>query len=518
MPGLQLSRRSFVGGLALAAGAAAVTPLLRRSSKRNVILIISDSMRRDALECFGGDWIDTPNLNALAVAGVRFTNAFVCSFPTVLARHDILTGTLTFTYKGWSPLVPSTLTLPQVLSTAGVYTMLVADTPYPYTEEYGYHRCFQRCTLVRGQGNDHYVTQSVPVRFPCKPSKLWEPHEDVVQYLRNTSNQKVEEDYFCARTMRLACDWLQRNQHRQPFFLCVDTFDPHEPWDAPSRYVKEYDPEFHGMDIISPRYEQWRRFLTKGELKHCRALYAAEATMVDHWLGRLLDTIERLGLYENSLVLFISDHGLSLGEHGLIGKGVKRNGLLQNCPLYPELCRIPCIARFPGCPAGTCIDALIQPVNLAATITDFMGLEVPAEFTGGSAWPVMQGKEPSMTELAVSAPNISPELKRKFPRPTDRPSITDGRWLLVYSCAGWGDELGGHSHNPGYHDRRRAPLTGEALDPMLFDLDADPDCLRNIYANNKEAAANLHRGFCTFLQKSPMRRDHIEYFRSLENS
>jgi arylsulfatase A-like enzyme len=514
-----ISRRNFLGVAAAAAAGSALMPWALSRGKRNVILIISDSMRRDALGCYDDKWVSTPNLDAFARSAVRCTNAFVSSFPTVLARNDILTGKYTFTYKGWAPIDATAITIPHVLRAQGIHTALIADTPHPYHTDFGYHKGFQTQIIIRGQANDKYVPPgSVSVRLPCDPKKLWEPREDITQYLRNIAGRGGEEDRFCARTMRTAAGWLQRNHHRQPFFLCVDTFDPHEPWDAPREYVDMYDPDYDGEEVIAPRYEQWRRFLTPAELRHCRALYAAEATMVDHWVGHLLAKIEKLGLNDNTLIVFVADHGVALGEHGLIGKGVIRNRIPQGTPLYPELCRIPLLARFPGCRPGATIDALAQPVNLARTIFDYFGVFAPGCFSAPSIWPVLQGREEKAVDFATSAPNLSPPLKRKVPHPTDRATITDGRWLLVYSCAGWGDELMKHRHQPSYRDRRRAPLTGEWLNPEIYDLANDPECLTNVYSNEKERAQAMHREFVAFLEKSPMRRDHVPYFRKLENS
>src|SRR5438876_6482920 len=111
-----ITRRRFLASSSavLAATAAGASPTLR-NSKRNVILIISDTMRRDALGCYGGRWIQTPHLDAFAKRAVRCDNAFLCSFPTVPCRHDILTGRYTFTYKTWSPLDKDTITIQDVL-------------------------------------------------------------------------------------------------------------------------------------------------------------------------------------------------------------------------------------------------------------------------------------------------------------------------------------------------------------------------------------------------------------------
>src|SRR5262249_26863946 len=151
---------------------------------------------------------------------------------------------------------------------------------------------------------------------------------------------------------------------------------------------------------------------------------------------------------------------------------------------------------------------------------DYFGLPIPPAFTGKSFWPLMRGDEPRISDMIVSAPNLSKQTARaqvatpkgksadrhsaekvigEIPRPTDRATITDGRWFLVYSCAGWGDELQKRPHSPDCTQRRVAPLSGESLSPMLFDLEADPECLANVYAANKERAQDLHRRFFAFL-------------------
>jgi len=141
-----VSRRQFLQSSAGIAGTltfgSSACGQLRTNGSRNVILIISDTMRRDALGCFGGRWVQTPHLDAFAKRAVRCENAFICSFPTVPTRHDILTGQYTFTYKPWSPLDKDTATLQDVLRQAGVYTALVVDTPHPFTTNYNYQTNF----------------------------------------------------------------------------------------------------------------------------------------------------------------------------------------------------------------------------------------------------------------------------------------------------------------------------------------------------------------------------------------
>jgi arylsulfatase A-like enzyme len=505
-----LTRRQFLHSTA-AAGVAAGARL--EQGKRNVIVIISDTMRRDALGCYGGRWIKTPFLDAFAKKAIRCEQAYLCSFPTVPCRHDLLTGRHTFTYKPWSPLDRDTVTLQDVLRAAGVYTALLVDTPHPFHPVYNYQRNFDFAQVNRGQESDPVVREPIPVKMPCDPRKLREGELVVTQYLRNVARRKVEEDYFCARTLRDAADWLDKSHKRQPFFLYVDTFDPHEPWDPPKSYVEKYDPDYQGDEVIYPRYDRWRDFLTERELKHCRALYAGEASMVDRWFGHLLEKIEKLGLLENTLVLFLADHGFFLGEHGYIGKALIRGDRYQNLPLYSEVCRVPWLVHYPGCRPGTKIDALVQHVSLAPTVLDFLGIKPPSSFAAPSLWPVFQGKQARSTDIAICSPTLShKELLR--PQPSNRATITDGRWLLIYGCAGSGDP---RDETASVDGRKRlvAPLTREPLAPELYDLQADPGCTRNLITDHKDHARDLHRQFLAFLRRSSMRKEHVDFFQKI---
>jgi arylsulfatase A-like enzyme len=545
---VHVTRRQFLAGSAIAAlGAGAgcselsarkkgtesrpVAALPRPASgKKNVIVLITDSMRFDAMSSFAGDkaWVKTPHLDNFVNSAVKCSNAFLCSWPTVLARHDILTATPTCTYKQWSSLAPDTLTLPVVLESAGVHTALACDTYAPYTEAFNYQRGFRDFMRIHGQAYEPWVKGNVPFHFPCDKRKLRDPDGLSQQYFKNVTKRRpeVEEDWFCAQTARAAIDWLKKNYASQPFFLMVDIFDPHEPWDPPKRFVQEYDRDYQGEEVQNPRYDLWKHYLTESELKHCRALYAAEATMADEWAGRFLDTVHKLHLLENTMILYLSDHGSYIGDHGYIGKGISRDHSLkddlakgkvyENFPLYPEMCRIPMAAYYPGCKAGTSVNGLVQPVNIAATVLDYLGIKKPKEFTEPSAWGLINGDQEKITERVLCAPCLSDANFIKIPRPTDRPSITDGRWLLIYACAGWADELMGHPHIDPRYAKRTALLSQESLAPRLYDLQADPGCEKDVFKDRRDVAVELHKWLKTYLEASPMEVRFREYFWDLE--
>ena len=147
----------------------------------NVILIISDSLRRDALSCYGSRWVQTPHLGRFAQQAVVFDNAYHSSFPTVPLRNDVLTGRHTFTYKQWSPIDPDAVTLQETLGKEVILTSLVADTPHPFVPGYNYQRGFEAWQVVRGQESDPFRSAPREVKLPCAPGKLREPERTVVE-------------------------------------------------------------------------------------------------------------------------------------------------------------------------------------------------------------------------------------------------------------------------------------------------------------------------------------------------
>jgi arylsulfatase A-like enzyme len=170
-------------------------------------------------------------------------------------------------------------------------------------------------------------------------------------------------------------------------------------------------------------------------------------------------------------------------------------------------------AHYPQCKPGTVVHGLAQTINMPRTVLDFLGVRAPASMAAPSLWPVLARKEKTVADTVISSPALSyPELKK--PQPTNRASITDGRWLLVYGCAGSGDP---NDRTASVDSRQRvlAPLTGEKVAPELYDLQTDPGCLKNVIADHKDRTGELHARFVAFLRRSSMKREHIEYFQKI---
>lgn len=303
-----------------------------------------------------------------------------------------------------------------------------------------------------------------------------------------------------------ASRWLEEN-YRRKFFLYVDFFDPHEPWDPPRQYIDMYDPAYEGEEVIYPAYGPCE-YLTRDELSHIRAMYAGEATLVDRWIGFLLEKINSLGLFENTTVIFTSDHGFYLGEHGLIGKSIiigESHGL---APLYEEVAHIPLLIRFEdnlGLRNRMKIDALVQTPDITSTILDLTGVKSFAEASvqGKSLLPLVEGEASSIRAMAVSTPSLI-----KGTRAGLRVTITTDEWSLILA-----PEITTEAEKIEItfmvdgKPRTLKPIG--KITAELYNLKSDPRQERNIVSEEIDIAKNIQARFIKFLSELGAGREII---------
>jgi arylsulfatase A-like enzyme len=391
---LKVAGAGMAGAVLIGGAGCAGTP------EMNVVLIIIDSLRKDHVGAYGNSWIKTPSLDAFARESLRFTRAYPESLPTICARRAIHTGFRTFPYKdrpseqrhapayGWLPIPREQATLAETLEARGYQTMLVTDTYHQFRPPMDFNRGFDTCYWIRGQEKDHYR----PI-LPASDEEIRERyllHGEALkarQYLANTRDRETEEDWFAPRVFLRATEFLEAASKREPFFLVVDNYDPHEPWDPPEKYTSLYYPD--GFDGPEPFTSIYGRddYLTERQLRRMRALYAGEVTMVDHWLGRFLDRMDELDLFENTLLILLSDHGHALGEHGYTGK--------PHYALWPELTDIVFMIRHPeGKGAGETSDYYASTHDVAPTILGFLGVEPVQPMEGQDLSMLLEGRGP----------------------------------------------------------------------------------------------------------------------------
>jgi arylsulfatase A-like enzyme len=371
------------------------------TAPRDVVVILLDSLNRHLLGCYGSTEFTTPNLDRLAARSVRFTNHHTGSLPCMPSRHDLLVGALDFPWRPWGSIeIWEDAITHRLRRDAGVSTMLVSDHPHLFeTGGENYHTDFGAWEYLRGHEGDVWRTRLDPswIGAPALPARRAGVRRG---YDVSRTYFTDEADFPGPRTMVAAARWLdgELGAARDPeerALLVVDEFDPHEPFDVPEPWASRYDPDWEGERIIWPPYatDQERSGLTIRASTHLRSQYGAKLSMIDHWLGRILEVIDRHDAWDTTAVILCTDHGHYLGEHGgFWGK--------PQVPVHPELGHIPLLVAWPGVAAGT-NHALTTTVDLHATLCDTFGV-VPEHRTHGcSLVPLLEGEAASIREWAL---------------------------------------------------------------------------------------------------------------------
>ena len=201
--------------------------------------------------------------------------------------------------------------------------MLVTDHPHLF-EAGGenYHTDFGAWDYLRGHEDDPWRTRADPswIGAPALPARVAAIHRN---YDVSRTWFREEADFPGPQTMAAAARWLDRElgavrRPEERSLLVVDEFDPHEPFDTPEPWASRYDPDWSGDRLIWPPYARNRAEsgLTEREARHLRAQYGAKLSMIDHWLGRVIDVIDRRDAWDTTAVIVCTDHGHYLGEHG----------------------------------------------------------------------------------------------------------------------------------------------------------------------------------------------------------
>jgi arylsulfatase A-like enzyme len=400
------TRRQFL----VASGAAGAALYLgdRRPSRPhaegpNILLVVLDSLRADHAV---GSLARTPTFDALARGGVVFPNCIPEAMPTVPARNSLLLGRRVFPFRdwhdhrgliakpGWEPLVELDSALTTVLWRAGWWTGYVTDNPFlgfssPFEP---FRRTFDLFLRHGGQlgGGDRPVDRALIDHWIHPAVQAAGMAERVRRYISNSDYSRDESNSFAARVFGSAAEALTVAGRRQPFFLGVDSFQPHEPWTPPREYVDLYgDPDYDGPEPAMPHYGRAEGWLDDDELppvlERMRALYAAEVTMTDGWLGTLIERLHDLRLERDTIVVLVSDHGILLGERGWTGK--------VSSELHPELVSVPLLVADPRQRVGGTESAFPASTHdLAPTLLALLGVEGPAGMDGVELSPALRGE------------------------------------------------------------------------------------------------------------------------------
>ena len=414
----------------------------------NVLFMIADDHRHSAIRAFGDPVVQTPRIDQLVAEGIAFERTYhfggltggVC----VPARACLMAGANPFRALaskdlrdavGLRTINPGMATLPEEFRKAGYHAYHVGKW---HNDTKSFHRSFAGgAKIFIGGMSNHY---RVPV-FD------FDPTGEYPKGARYEGDKHSSELFGGA-----AIDFLRGYNREEPFFLYLAFTAPHDPRTPPPEYARLYDPgriplpanflPEHPFDngdlrVRDEALAPWPR--TPEVIRQHLADYYGMITHLDAWIGRILDVLEETGRADNTVVVYTADHGLAVGQHGLLGK--------QN--LYEHSVRVPCIIRGPGLPTGRRVDALTYTPDLYPTLCDLAGLPIPDTVETASLLPLLNGPQDRLRDSVCS---VYKDMQRM---------VCDGRWKLI-------------RYYPSMHGAGSTGRVTGANRIQLFDLAADP--------------------------------------------
>lgn len=409
------------------------------------IVVMYDSLNRHMLQPYGCEWVKTPNFERLAQKTLTFDTMYAGSLPTIPARRELHTGRYNLLHRSWGPLEPFDNSTFDILRSNGVHTHLVSDG-YHYWEEGGstYHTKYSTWQFNRGQEGDFCIADlrdKVPI--PDNANIRFRKAEWLRQDWVNRFHMPNEEDMPQSKTFAGGIEFLRTNHTADNWLLQIETFDPHEPYYCPQKYRDLYPHDYDGPVFDWPPYAP-AADVGEDLLRHVRCECAALHSMCDANLGRVLDIMDELNLWDDTMLIVNTDHGFLLGEHGWTGK--------MRMPHYDEIARLPLFVWDPRCGRKSGRrSSLVQTIDLGPTLLEYFDIERPGEMLG----------TPLRQTCAADTPVREAGL---FGTHGDHICCTDGRYVYMRAPVKETDVFE-YTHMPAH---MRTPFGAEALQTITL--------------------------------------------------
>jgi len=435
-------------GAKAAAGSGAGAGNKQKTDRPNLLLLFPDQMRADAMGCNGNPVIKTPHMDRLAAGGVLFPTAYAQNPVCVPSRCSLSTSQYPHANgckdngMNWPTDIPN---MAPILASEGYRTISVGKMHFwpnlwlPFG--------FEKRVLAEDKAigwNDEYREYLEAKGLYHLSSAM---HRKKAGNL-GTTNPIPEEHYIDSFVARRAIEEIKHSDER-PWFMWLGFPSPHFPIDPPAPWSTMYSPDDITLPPFDPKeyktkpklqqdQENIRSFYTRGHdphlLRNLVAHYYGLVSLVDKWIGKIIDVLEQSGQLHNTLIVLAADHGEYAGDHGAIEKD-------YSC--YEGLIRVPFIVHWPaGFEGGWSSPALVENVDVLPTFLEAAGIEIPWGVQGRSLLPVLRKQTRTVREYAFSEYLFQKMIRRD-------------RWKLIYYA---GHELG-----------------------ELYDLDEDPYEARNLY-------------------------------------
>ena len=366
------------------------------SARPNILVILTDDHRYDAMGFLGHPFLETPHLDRLAAEGVHFKNAYVTTSLCSPSRASILTGLYAHNHRvvdNYNPVSESLTFFPELLQKSGYQTAFIGKWHMGDSEE-------------KQRGFDHWLSFAGQGVYVPDPAMLKAKGRFVPQATNsgfNLNGKKIpQKGYITDELTDYAEDWLGQKDEEKPFLLYVSHKGVHADFLPSDRHAFKYekveiptpptplttpdlftDPPMWVRNQNNSRHGVEFAYYTGVDMKKYYRRYCEALLAVDDSVGRLIANLEKSGELENTVILYLGDNGFIFGEHGLIDK---------RCA-YEESIRIPMLMRYPkSLKPGTTIEKIVANIDVAPTLLDVAGIVVPEMMDGRSFWPLAKGR------------------------------------------------------------------------------------------------------------------------------
>ncbi len=410
-----------------------------RGKGPNILMIMADQHRWDWVGCAGAEWVKTPNIDSLAREGVRFRRA-MANYPLCAPSRACLASGLRASevgVMGNDYIYPYDVpTYYQALRAAGYRVGCVGKTDLHKKDHWEgengdrplmYHLGFTDPYELEGKqtaAGDH-GRLACPYQRYLMGRGLFEKFSDDYMRARREYPRRYGADsilpleaYEDAFVGNCACEFLENVSGGSPWHYFVSFVGPHDPWDAPKKYADMYRSAQMPEAIEDPMVEkpEWHRErrrrhdrMTRGNLLTAMRQYAGMITLIDDYVGKMLRVLEERGMRENTLVIYCSDHGEMMGDHGCFGKSF----------FYEPSVRVPLILSGAGVTARGLSDELVELYDLAPTCLEVAQADSSGKMTAKSLVPLLRGEKVALRDYQVSEMRDSHRM------------IFDGRYKMV---------------------------------------------------------------------------------------
>ena len=472
--------------LRLAILAVLMTIPVHGAERPNVLFIAADDLRAE-LGCYGSNQVRSPNIDRLAALGTLFNRAYCQQAVCNPSRASLMTGLYPHTLQLWDLPThfrerrPDVLTLPQHFKNHGYFTQNIG-------------KIFHNWRQDNHKGDPASWSTPAVMHYARHGDDIAEVVGDRPPNLAKTPKCEIldvpDEAYYDGRVANLAIEALRKLKKKsEPFFLAVGFWKPHAHFNAPKKYWDLYDREKitsavnQTPPIGAPELalhdgrEICRDFKNRPDSKpnHADAIalrhgYYAATSYMDAQVGKVIETLNQLGLQESTIIVFWSDHGFHLGENSLWAKTSN----------YELDARVPMIITTPDHTAGQRTDSLVELLDLYPTLADLCGLPLPDHLEGKSLRSILENPTSIVKDLALTW----------HPRPA-YPSIQDGPQAMGYSI---------RTRQHRYTEWRRFEGDQEILARELYHHRTDPDETLNRAVDSK--SLSLIEGLQEKLQRA----------------